>query len=251
MQYPLPAPRFISCFAAAILLLPALVSAQPGVPGSPIHGEVVAGYYPVSDVYRYAADVNVWFDYGSHKATKFYFRGGILTLIKASPEKDFQPDRYRGTLEPGARWVHGDHECDFFIKHHSYHDIDRFDGINESYEVYGLRYTKATTWNPTIAAGKYCNTQDLDYDWDFFASVDNGCIGVCNRKPLYAAASLHLVTEKGDVPGRKDFLDYSAEVGIETHAQVRYFVSYRQVHDIDRYAGTTDHGLLAGVRYTW
>jgi hypothetical protein len=224
--------------------------AQPGVPETKIHGELVAGAYPISDVYKYAADLNVWFDFGAWNPAKFYFNGGILTLIKANSNKGFQPDRYRGTLELGARLPEGKKSYSLFLKHQSFHDIDRFDGITESYEILGLKYSLANPWNLTVSAGNYVHKEDVDYQWDFGASVDNGCVAVCSGKPLYGAASAHYVTESG-ITGRDHFLDYSAEIGVETHAGVRYFMSYRQVHDINQFNGETDHGLLVGVRYKW
>ncbi|MDO8682303.1 MAG: hypothetical protein Q7N50_02315 [Armatimonadota bacterium] len=224
---------------------------QPTLFGTHVHGDIMAGYYAQSDVYDYLADINIWFDYGSAKGAKLYFYGGILTLIKSTDEESFEPDRYRGTLEPGIRLQRGNSSYEFFIKHQSFHDIDRFDDLDETYEIYGLRYRKAGPWNYTLSAGKYENKDDVDYDWDYYASLDNACIRVCNGKPIYTALSLHGVTEDGSLANRDDFLDYSLEVGLQSSLGIRYFANYRQTHDIDRFNGATDHGIILGVRYAW
>ncbi|MDO8586676.1 MAG: hypothetical protein Q7T82_06505 [Armatimonadota bacterium] len=237
--------------AAIAFATPAYVVAQPGVPGTRIHGDILAGYSPVNNVYDYTADFNVRFDFGSYNAAKLYFDGGVLTLIKKTSEKSFQADRYRGTLEPGIRLPHGKNSYALFVKHQSFHDIDRFDGLTESYEILGLRYYLNNPWNPAVSAGNYVHRNDVDYDWDFALSVDNGCIGFCGSKKLYGAASLHYVTEEGALSDRNHFLDYSAEIGLESTDSVRYFLSYRQIHDIDGFDGHTEHGLLVGARYKW
>ena len=249
-----PAARFISrclIFAAIIVSAQTLAVAQPGVDGSPLHGEALVGYYPVTNVYRYAADINVWFDFGNYNKSRFFFNGGVLTLIKSNSDKGFQPDRYRGTVEAGVKLPRGQNTYALFVKHQSLHDIDRFDGLTESYEILGLRYYANNPWNLTVSAGNYIHKEDVDYGWDYALSVDDGCIGMCGKRKVYAAGELHYVTEDGSVPGRDNFLDYRAEIGLESSESVRYFLSYQNTHDIDRFAGRTEHGLVVGVRYAW
>ena len=120
---------FVSIALLLILIMAAPLSAAPGVGSPKIHGDASAGYYATSEVYRYAADVNLNFDFGAYKDVKFAFDCGIRTLIKADAGTSFQPDRYRGTLEPSARLKRGKDTYEFFIKHQSFHDIDRFDGL--------------------------------------------------------------------------------------------------------------------------
>jgi hypothetical protein len=240
----------LSIVIGLIVVLRMSAFAEPGVPESKIHGDISAGYYSISNVYKYAADLNVWFDFGAWNPAKFYFSGGVLTLIKSDKAEGFQPDRYRGTLELGARTQRGKNNLSLFLKHQSFHDIDRFDGITESYEILGLKYSVANPWNPTISAGNYVHKLDVDYQWDLRASVDNGCVGICSGKPIYGAASVHYVTESG-VTGRDNFVDYTAEIGLETHYSVRYFLQYQNIHDIDSFNGRTEHGLVVGARYKW
>lgn len=236
---------------AAVFLLQTYACAHSGFPDAKIHGDIAAGYYAVSDVYRYIADVNVWFDFGASNGAAFFFNGGIQTLIKGASDERFQPDRYRGTLEPGVKWAKGENVYSLFVKHQSFHDIDKYDGIDESYEIVGIRYARASLWNFNVSAGKYIYRQDVDYDWDFTASVDSGRANVCPGRRLYGAASAHYVTSDGSLTSRDGFLDYMAEFGYETRLNVRYFVAYQVVHDIDRFAGRIEKGLLFGVRYKW
>jgi hypothetical protein len=247
--------RYAICLLVALSLvltvhLSAYADTKASAPETKVHGDLLLGYYPVSDVYKYVADVNVHFNYGSYKESNIYFGGGILTLIKKTDLKSFQPDRYRGTLETGIQRSRGKQALSLYVKHQSFHDIDRFDGITESYEMLGVRYAQNSPWNPTFSLASYVHKIDVDYKWDFSASVDNGCLGVCRGKSIYGAASIHYVGENGQI-NRDNFFDYNAEVGFQSQASIRYFLAYRQTHDIDRFNGTTDHAVLVGMRYGW
>jgi hypothetical protein len=234
-----------------LLISQSAVPAQTPSNGSRVRGNLSFGYYASSDVYRYAADVNAWLNYGWYNDARFYFRGGILTQIKGGDGESFQPDRFRGTLETGAALSRGRSNYTFFIRHRSYHDIDRYDGLDESYEIYGVQYCRKDLCNLTFSAGAYQNTRDVDYDWDFLISFSEPVVGHIKGRPVYISGDIHRITEDGSLPDRDGFWNYSAEVGLESPVGVKYFVSYRKVNDVDRFDGVTDRQILTGIRYQW
>lgn len=220
------------------------------------HGCVITGYAPTNDVYRYVADINVSFDYGSWHKYKFNFGGGVLTLIESGCDgNSFQPDRYRGTVEP-AVYLPRDHSAYIFsIRHQSYHAIDRTQdpvGGKVSYELYNLAYQMAGSPNLRFAIGKFTNVQYADYSWDFLAQADTVCLGYCKAGKFYMSATANFVTETGsNQSGRSNFFDYSLEAGIEAKSAIRYYVAYNQIHDIDMFDGKTEIGPLAGIKIYW
>ncbi|HOP80617.1 MAG TPA: hypothetical protein PLZ21_08655 [Armatimonadota bacterium] len=215
------------------------------------HGSVEFGWYASSDVYKYIADLNTVFTFGSWGDAKFSFRGGILTLIKSTDEDSFQPDRYRGTLEPGIYWETDKNIWAFSIRHQSFHTIDRAPPFDESYELYNISYQRLGSPNILLSVGKYLNTNDVDYEWDYFAQIDTGCIGVCRYGDIYFSALGHYVDEGTELSTRSSFFDYNLEVGIQTKNNVRYFTAYRLIHDVDQFDGVTDNQWLIGVKYIW
>jgi hypothetical protein len=221
-------------------------------PFSRIQGYVETGWYASSEVYKYVADVNLSFDFGSWNQARFNFYGGILTLIDSNSVEGFQPDRYRGTLQPSAYIRNGLSVYSFAVRHQSYHNIDQPLGdAQESYELYNLGYQ----WlgRPYIAffTGKYLNRSNVDYDWDFFLNVSTACIGRCRYSPFYVAGTGHFVIENGSLYSRSSFFDYELEAGYQNRSGVRYFTSYRLIHDVDKPNGITDHQWIFGIKYIW
>lgn len=221
------------------------------------HGGVALGVSPTNEVYRYVADINVSFDFGSWHKYKFNFGGGILTLIRSgcADGNDFQPDRFRGTVEP-AIYLPSDHSAYIFsIRHQSYHSIDRTQdpvGGKESYELYNLAYQTAGSPNLRFSIGKYANVQHCDYSWDFLAQADTVCLGYCRAGKFYISGTVQFVTETGENESNRDnFFDYSLEVGIEAKSAIRYYLAYNQIHDIDKFDGKTEIGPLVGVKIYW
>ncbi|MEN6521929.1 MAG: hypothetical protein ABFD46_12365 [Armatimonadota bacterium] len=215
------------------------------------HGDVELGWYASSDEYKYIADVNLAFDFGSWKDARFNFRGGILTLVKTTDDDNFQPDRYRGTLEPAVYLMRSNRVYSFSIRHQSFHTIDREPVFEESYELYNVSYQLRGQPNLTFAVGKYMNTADVDYNWDLFAEIDTSCIGSCRYGRFYTDLIGHYVDEDGDLSSRSSFFDYNIEAGIQTEAGVRYFTAYRVIHDINQFDGITDHQWVFGLKYIW
>jgi hypothetical protein len=217
-----------------------------------IHGSLELGYLATSKVYRYVADVNVGFDFGSWRGAKFNFGGGILTLVRSGSGDDFQPDRYRGTIEPAIYLPKGRSAYIFSIRHQSFHSIDKPSDGKESYELYNAAYQHAGPPNIRIAIGKYINRKHVDYNWEVLAQVDTACLGYCKFGKFYVSGLAHYVKESSDsLSGRDSFTDVSLEAGIESKSAIRYFVALRQIHDIDRFLGTTDNQVLIGTKILW
>ncbi|MBI2844381.1 MAG: hypothetical protein HYX78_13365 [Armatimonadetes bacterium] len=215
------------------------------------HGSVEAGWYASSDIYKYLVDLNVSFNFGSWGDAKFNMGGGILTLVKDTSRDSFQPDRYRGTIEPAVYLKQGANVYLFSIRHQSFHTIDRPPPLDESYELYNLAYQRIGDPNILLSVGRYLNRDDVDYEWDLFAQVDTACIGMCRYGPIYVSGTGHYVDEDESLSERSSFFDYSLEIGVQTHTGVRYFAAVRQIHDIDQFGGITDDQVVLGVKYLW
>lgn len=252
-----PGPSIINVWKAIGVTLaftvapPALAQLPIPVPApvvSGTHGEIEVGWYAAGDVYKYIADVNIGFNFGSWKDATFSFEGGILTLIKTTPDDSFQPDRYRGTLQPSVSWERENNTYLFAIKHQSFHTIDRPPPLEESYELYLVGYERTGPPNLVLTVGRYLHAIDVDYKWDIFAQLDTACIGTCRYGRVYTTLAGHYVKEDGS---RGSFLDYNLEVGVQSPSGVRYFGAIRQIHDIDQFGGTTDNQLAVGVKYLW
>lgn len=243
-----------------VLLLFSIVPASAQLSGPPnykltpgIHGDIQAGWFITSDIYRYVADINFNFNYGSWGNIHFNFDGGILTLIKSSNQEGFQPDRYRGTLEPSMFYKHNHNIYSFAIKHQSFHTIDRApddDGEDMSYELYSLAYQYQARANYTFSAGRYLNESVSDYEWDLYLDVNNAYIGFGRFAPIYYDVTGHYVTEPGNSE-RGSFFDYNLEFGYQSRQGARYFLAYRQIHDINQFNGVTDHELDLGIGLIW
>jgi len=173
------------------------------------HGNVEAGWYASSEIYKYLADLNVAFEFGSWNDARFSFRGGILTYIKTTDEDNFQPDRYRGTLEPAVYLQRDNNVYSFSIRHQSFHAIDRVPPFDESYELYNLTYQRIGQPYITFSLGKYLNANDVDYDWDLFVEIDTGCIGGCRYGRFYGTLTGHYVNEDESLSSRSSFFDYN------------------------------------------
>jgi hypothetical protein len=211
---------------------------------------VEAGWWITGEPYRYIADINLAFDFGSWKKTEFNIGGGVLTLIQDTDEDNFQPDRYRGTIELAAYHPKGPQAYIFSIRHQSFHTIDRPNPTDESYELYNVGWQRAGAPNLRFAVGYYAHRTDVDYQWDFLAQVDTVCLGYCKAGMFYGSATGHFVTEDGDID-RDNFFDYNLEAGIQTQAGTRFFLAKRLIHDIDQFNGLTQNGLILGVKYLW
>lgn len=236
------------------LLLPASAQFRAPVPYSlaaRTHGNVELGWYASSDLYEYIADVNVAFDFGSWGDARFNIGGGILTLIKNTDAESFQPDRYRGTIEPAAYIQKGSDIYLLTVRHQSFHTIDRPPPLEESYELYSLGYQHLGPTNIRAVVGRYLNRQDVDYQWDAFLEISNACLGTCRYGRIYGSVTGHYVDEDESLSDRGSFFNFSLEAGVQTPVGVRYFVAYRRIHDIDQFNGVADDGILIGVKYLW
>jgi hypothetical protein len=216
-----------------------------------MHGEVETSWYGSSEVYKYLADINLDFDFGSWNNVRFNFAGGILTYIKSSHQKNFQPDRFRGTLQPSAYITRGAKTYVFAIRHQSFHVIDRVSPSVESYEIYRLGYIRQGRTSFGLYAGNYLHRDGVDYDWDFQAEATNACLGSCRYGTFYYDGLVHYVIENGSLPNRSSFFDYGLEGGVQTKYGIRYFLAYRQIHDVNQFNGVTDHQFVVGMKYLW
>lgn len=242
----------LALVALAIVLLLSQAAASAPLPGQRVHGQAELAYMAASDIYRYLADVNLWFDFGSWKKATFFFDGGVLVYASQDEDRGFQPDRLRGTLELGSYVPQQKNTYYFYVKHQSFHDIDSFDNSDESYEIYTLAYRRHERPVTLFAsAGKFENQHDNDYDWEFLFWFEVPRIGMAGKDPLYLSGSARHVTETDNPTGRDGFTDFTAEFGIQTTPGLRFFTAYRQIHDINRFNGLTDHELLLGMRYGW
>lgn len=206
-----------------------------------------------SGLYRYYADVFASFDFGSYRDSKFFVGGGVLTWILEDGGANFQPDRYRGTIELGAYQPRGSSTLTAYIKHQSFHVIDRENPApgTESYEIYALGYGWRGRPNFFISIGKYANIRHVDYEWEFLLTADTSCPDICNDRRFYGAFDLHYVLIDKALFDKDDFLDYSIEAGYQLVSGLKYFLAYRQIHDLDRVGGTIDRHWVAGVKYRW
>lgn len=232
-----------ACTSADINLTEPVPPSEEIVSGNAVFG-IVAG-----QVYNSFGNLGATFDIGNLGGGRFYFFPDILTWIKNPNTSEFEPRRVEYTLEVGYFSPGADHRLSFFIKHQSFHDVDSFDGIQESYELYGARYLTMKDPSIVLRVGKYLDVRTVDYDWDFALSATSH-IGNVGARPLSASATLHSVTEKGS-RARNGFTDYSAEISLEFRSGIDLFLRYETMHDINRFAGTTDHHGIVGTRYVW
>lgn len=215
-----------------------------------VHGKVFFGVVSGSDIYDAAGNIGATFDIGVVDKGSLYFSGDIFTYLEVKDGfSDFNPRRIIYTLEPGYVRVRGNSAYRFFIKHQSFHDVDSSDELDESYELYGLSYKSAGNPEFYIAAGKYLNVKDVDYEWDFTASATFDLQIIRNRS-TYFHAWVHHITEDGTID-RNGFTDYAGELGISFKNNLTWFARYELLHDIDRFNGLTDNHAIIGARYIW
>lgn len=234
-----------------LLIETACAQGRSPVPSNKVHGRADAAYFVINSVFRYEADVNLWFDFGQYKDFVFFFNGGLLVYAEDNSDKTFQPRRLRGTLEPGTYLRKNRNTYYFYIKHQSFHDIDTFDNLDEAYEIYTLAYKYSG--NPTffVSAGKFLNTDDVDYDWEFVGWFEYPNLFHKSHNPVYFSGSVRRVEETGDLSDRNGFTDFTSELGVETAPGLRYYTGYRVIHDVNRFDGATDHEWAVGIKYLW
>ncbi|MHB0912717.1 MAG: hypothetical protein ACYC2Y_04640 [Armatimonadota bacterium] len=235
--------------AAAHATSASLESGEPILP-PPLnfaHGRASFMMLLNSDLYDAAGDLGATFRLGSAGEGSFYFLGDMFTWIDIKSNLDFNPQRIEYTLEPGYAIQHGRGIYSFFVKHQSFHDVDFTDDIDESYELYGARYSRTGSHDMMLRVGKYLNTRDVDYDWDL-AGQAIFYTKQSDDERTYLKVWAHHVTVEGN---RSDFTDYAGEVGIEYRSGATVFVQYAFLHDLDRANGQSEHLLLVGPRYEW
>lgn len=223
----------------------------PCVQEKPVHGTAFFGLVPGSDLYDTAGNLGATFELAKKRASIVYFTGDLFTYIKNPGGTHFEPRRIIYTLEPGVAVRKG--SCDvyrLFIKHQSYHDVDFTDGINESYELYGLGYCHGNLNGVHLSVGKYLNRKAVDYDWDLAAAVTIG-LGKGIGGDVYTHLWVHRVTESSPPAGRDGFTDYAAELGVKYISGITLFGRLEHLHDLDRFAGRTESHGLTGLKYEW
>lgn len=215
-----------------------------------VHGtatfEVVTG----SQLYNTRGNLGATFPLGAAKSGRFYFNADMLTWIQNPGHSRFSPRRVVYTLEPGYYVQRDDNRYRFFIKHQSFHNSDTFCQDNESYEIYGLSYDSLRNPELHFAIGKYVNRCVVDYSWDLVGWA-TWKLAQSDSSATYFHVWLHTVIE-GDGPrGRNGFMDYAAVLGLEFNGGIMLYARYEFLHDIDCFAGRSDHHLLTGITYTW
>jgi hypothetical protein len=224
---------------------PVLPVTQGEINGSAFFGAAVG-----SDAYDTAGDLGATFPIGSMGSGQLYFFGDVFTWVEDIHGGKFQPRRIIYTLEPGCDYVLGKDEYRFFIKHQSFHDVDFFDDLEESYELYGINYRRLGSPEYVLRTGKYLNTNDVDYDWDFAAAATFG-LARTQDSETYLRIWVHHVTENNDLIDRNGFTDFAGEVGTSYKNGITLFARYQLLHDIDRFGGRSEHQLLVGPKYVW
>ncbi len=226
---------------------PVLTLADKAVHGTASFGALLGGH-----VFDSAGNLGATFPLGHIKKSRIYFLGDLYTYVKNPGGQRFQPRRIIYTLEPGYYWEHRDAGYRFFIKHQSFHLIDQpaIGPESESYELYGLSYRQLSSPHLYASVGKYLNKRVVDYNWDFAASA-TWDLQPWGRTEPYLHGWLHHVTESDHPTGRSGFTDYAAEFGVRFSTGMIPFARYEFLNDIDRFAGSSDHHTLLGLRYTW
>ena len=217
-----------------------------------VHGTASFGALLGSDVYDTAGNLGVTFPLGNIKAGRLYFLGDMYTYIKNPGGQRFAPQRVIYTLEPGYYWERGNAGYTLFIEHQSSHLIDQpaIGPESESYELYGFSYRQLRPPHFYAEVGKYLDKRVVDYDWDLATSATWDLPPWGTKQP-YLHGWLHHVTETDGPNGRDGFTDYAAEFGVAYDTGVTPFARYEFLNDINHFAGSSDHYVLLGVRYTW
>jgi len=215
-----------------------------------VHGTATFEILLGSHVYNTAGNLGATFPLGTARSGRFYFYADMLTWIRNPGDSRFEPRRIVYTLEPGYYIQRDDNRYRFFIKHQSFHNSDTFCDDNESYELYGLSYNSLRRPELYVSVGKYVNRCVVDYTWDLvgWATWE---LAQSDSTTTYFHAWLHIVTENDGPRGRNGFTDYAAELGLRFNSGVMLFARYEFLHDVDRFAGESDHRLIPGITYTW
>lgn len=214
-----------------------------------VRGKAMFAVMGGSDTYDTVGNLGATFRIGNLLGGDLYFFADMLTWIENPSASEFQPRRIVYTLEAGYTPKAVENRTTLFVKHQSFHDVDSFDGMDESYELYGLRYRVREEPHVWLRIGKYLNRTVVDYDWDYIVGLQSD-IGTMGNNLLYGFALLHYVTEDGS-SGRDGFVDWALETGLDFQNSITLFLRNEQLHDVDRFAGITDTYTTLGIKYEW
>lgn len=195
----------------------------------------------------------------------------LATNLETVMDKDFSFSPYdiNYTIEPGVKFRGKFGDASFIFHHECHHDVDRHDGMNEMFNIVGIRLEsrekdifkegkKDVTWlwnlDKLASLGKYVGNTDVNYDWDVVCEAELNIVRHKKKVP-YVRLVTHLVTQKSDNPsGRPYFVNYIIEPGVKFRGPNGIFSLFCQLwhkHDIDRCNGQTDDFVLLGMRYNW
>lgn len=172
------------------------------------------------------------------------------------------------TIEPGVKFKGRLGDLSLIFHHECHHDVDRHDGMNEMFNVAGIRLEskekniwkgkRDVEWlwnfNEMVSFGKYVGTTDVNYDYDAVGEVELNIMRHKKKVP-YLKIGTHLVTQKSKNPsGKSHFINYIVEPGVKLRGPngvLSLFCQLWRKHNIDRCNGQTDNFALLGMRYEW
>jgi hypothetical protein len=234
-----------------------------------VEGEVLwAKYFNAAKHFNWNGQLGVNIDILRYKKAFLYVKANLETVLEEDVGTDFDPYDMNYMIEPGVRLENKIGSLSFIWHHVCQHDVDRFDGTTEKYNIGGIRLESKRKdsfenkenfewlWNfsELFSVGKYVQRTDNNYDWDVIGEAGVDILRYKKMAP-YLKANTHLVTQTADRPsGKKYFLNYTIEPGIKLRipkGTLSLFCQIWHKHDIDRCDGKTDDFGLAGIRYEW
>lgn len=232
-------------------------------------GEVIwAKYLNAEQHFKWNGQLGVNIDLLRYKKAFLYIESNFETVTEHDVGTVFDPYDMNYMVESGVRLENKIGSLSFIWHHVSRHDVDRFDGTTEKYNIWGIRLASKEkdifkneegfewlwNFNELFSVGKYTQRTDNNYDWDVIGEVGVDLLRYKKMAP-YLKTNLHLVTQTADRPsGKKYFVNYTIEPGIKfrfTKGILSLFYQIWHEYDIDRSNGQTDDFGLAGIRYEW
>jgi len=234
-----------------------------------VEGEVLwAKYFNAEHHFKWNGQLGVKIDILRYKKTFLYVKGNLETVMEHDMGTDFDPYDMNYMIEPGVRLENRIGSLSFIWHHECHHDVDRFDGTTEKFNIGGIRLEskekdifkneEGLEWlwnfNELFSIGKYAQRTDNNYDWDMITEVGVDILRYQKMAP-YLKVNAHLVTQTAKRhSGKKYFVNYTIEPGIKfrfTKGILSLFCQIWHKHDIDRCDGQTDDFGLFGIRYEW
>ena len=207
--------------------------------------------------FNWDGGIKVWLDILESNHTYLYFFGDIETIIKRSNNvSKFDPQKVHYTLKPGLKLKSKWANLEIIWDHHCKHDVDRFDGVTEKWNVLATEFSKAKQLKGVMSIdgqflfGKIVEKNDVDYDWEIIIDFD---IYSFEKKLFpFCTANLRTVITDGSRSTRNHFFDYTFEAGVKQHVGYGFLVGYIQflhLNDTDHCGGKIQNMGKLGVRF--